>query len=89
MPKNLVKQYENDVIDEKNEEIRDIYEESDRIESDAEYGQYANDEEVKEYCSKDWNGMWKYWVVLLNVENAIKTSIFPQQKSTTFQIKST
>ena len=56
MSKNLAKQYENEVIDEKNEEIRDIYEESDRIESDAEYGQYATEEEVKEYCSK-WNGI--------------------------------
>ena len=49
MSKNLVKQYENEVIDEKIEEIRDIYEESDRIESDAEYGQYANDDEITEF----------------------------------------
>ena len=47
--KNLAKQYENEVIDEKNEEIRDIYEESDRIESDAEYGQYATEEDLENH----------------------------------------
>ena len=57
MSKNLVKQYENDQIDEKNEEIRDIYEEQIAYEIDAEYGGYADEEEVKEYCSKDWNGV--------------------------------
>ncbi len=52
MSKNLVKQYENEVIDEKIEEIRDIYEESNQIESDAEYGQYATDEEVTEFITE-------------------------------------
>ncbi len=59
MSKNLVKQYENDQIDEKNEEIRDIYEKQIAYEMDAEYDGYANDEEVKEYCNntgENWNG---------------------------------
>lgn len=49
MSKNLAKQYENDQIDEKNEEIRDIYEIQNQYESDAEYDGYANDDEVKEF----------------------------------------
>ena len=42
----LHNQHGNDVISEKIEEIRDIRELQDRYESDAEYGQYADEEEI-------------------------------------------
>jgi hypothetical protein len=52
MSKNLVKQYENDQIDEKNEEIRDIYEKQIAYEIDAEYGGYANEEDIEHHISE-------------------------------------
>lgn len=51
--RNLTISYENEVISEKMEEIREKRELQDQYESDAEYGQYANEEEIKEYIENN------------------------------------
>ncbi len=50
--RNLTNSYENEVIREKIEEINEMRELQDQYESDAEYGQYADEEDVKEFGRK-------------------------------------